>query len=282
MSDTKDTGGNTGGRKPLTVARKSSGTVKQSFSHGRSKQVVVETKKRRSVGPSGSAAAPGGDASKAASDSLEARLVATAKKLGITVNELKARQKALYERKQEEASRAKEEQTQKAAQDRLRSEQEKKIQEVKEREEAEARRKAEEEARKVEEAAAKERADRAPKARGKTDAAAPAATPPVDDSPARAKRGKSGRDDRDRASRDSQNRGSRGGGGGGERRRGKLTISSALGDDADRQRSLASLRRARERERERRTGGNDQREKMSVEVTLPETITLQDLASVTL
>ena len=278
MSDTKDTGGNTGGRKPLTVARKSSGTVKQSFSHGRSKQVVVETKKRRSVGPSGSAAAPGGDASKAASDSLEARLVATAKKLGITVNELKARQKALYERKQEEASRAKEEQTQKAAQDRLRSEQEKKIQEVKEREEAEARRKAEEEARKVEEAAAKERADRAPKARGKTDAAAPAATPPVDDSPARAKRGKSGRDDRDRASRDSQNRGSRGGGGGGERRRGKLTISSALGDDADRQRSLASLRRARERERERRTGGNDQREKMSVEVTLPETITLQDLA----
>ena len=276
MSDTKDTGGNTGGRKPLTVARKSSGTVKQSFSHGRSKQVVVETKKRRSVGPSGSSAAPAGDASKAASDSLEARMIATAKKLGITVNELKARQKALYERKQEEANRAKEEQTQKAAQDRLRSEQEKKFQEVKEREEAEARRKAEEEARKVEEAAAKERAERAPKARGKAEPAA-AAAPPVEDSPTRAKRGKSGRDDRDRASRDSQNRSARGGGGG-ERRRGKLTISSALGDDADRQRSLASLRRARERERERRTGGNDQREKVSIEVTLPETITLQDLA----
>ncbi|MEP1597862.1 MAG: translation initiation factor IF-2, partial [Hyphomonas sp.] len=188
----------------------------------------------------------------------------------------KARQKALYERKQEEANRAKEEQTQKAAQDRLRSEQEKKFQEVKEREEAEARRKAEEEARKVEEAAAKERAERAPKARGKAEPAA-AAAPPVEDSPARAKRGKSGRDDRDRASRDSQNRSARGGGGG-ERRRGKLTISSALGDDADRQRSLASLRRARERERERRTGGNDQREKVSIEVTLPETITLQDLA----
>ncbi len=278
MSDTKDTGGNTGGRKPLTVSRKSSGTVKQSFSHGRSKQVVVETKKRRSVGPSGSSASPAADASKASSDSLEARLVATAKKLGITVTELKARQKALYERKQEEANRAKEELNQKAAQDRLRSEQEKKLQEAKEREEAEARRKAEEEARKAEEAAAKERpADRTTKARGKADPAAPAAaTPPVEDSPARAKRGKSGRDDRDRASRDSQNRGARGGGG--ERRRGKLTISSALGDDADRQRSLASLRRARERERERRTGGKDQREKVSVEVTLPETITLQDLA----
>ena len=127
MSDTKDTGGNTGGRKPLTVSRKSSGTVKQSFSHGRSKQVVVETKKRRSVGPSGSSAAPAGDTSKAkpSADSMEARLIATAKKLGITVNELKARQKALYERKQEEAARAKEEENQKAAQDRLRSEQEK-------------------------------------------------------------------------------------------------------------------------------------------------------------
>ncbi|HBF90068.1 MAG TPA: translation initiation factor IF-2, partial [Hyphomonas atlantica] len=278
MSDTKDTGGNTGGRKPLTVSRKSSGTVKQSFSHGRSKQVVVETKKRRSVGPSGSSAAPAGDTSKAkpSADSMEARLIATAKKLGITVNELKARQKALYERKQEEAARAKEEENQKAAQDRLRSEQEKKLQEAKEREEAEARRKAEEEARKVEEAAAKERAERSQKTRTKADAS-PAAAQPVEEAPSRAKRGKSGRDDRDRSGRDSQGRGSRGGGGG-ERRRGKLTISSALGDDADRQRSLASVRRARERERERRTGGNDQREKVSIEVTLPETITLQDLA----
>ena len=78
MSDTKDTGGNTGGRKPLTVSRKSSGTVKQSFSHGRSKQVVVETKKRRSVGPSGGSSAPASETAKPSSDSLEARLVATA------------------------------------------------------------------------------------------------------------------------------------------------------------------------------------------------------------
>mgnify|MGYP000508563796 CR=1 FL=1 len=48
MSDNNDQG-NSGGRKPLTVVRKSAGTVKQSFSHGRSKQVVVETKKRRPV-----------------------------------------------------------------------------------------------------------------------------------------------------------------------------------------------------------------------------------------
>lgn len=273
MSDTKDTGGNTGGRKPLTVARKSSGTVKQSFSHGRSKQVVVETKKRRSVGPGGSSSAPASEGSKA-SDTLEARLVATAKKLGITVNELKARQKALLERKQEEVSRAKDEQRDKEAQDRLRSEQEKKLQEVKEREEAEARRKAEEEARKVEEIAAKERTDRAPKSR-KADPAPIEAGAPVEDTPTRSKRSKGPRDDRDRGGRDTPARPSRDTG---ERRRGKLTISSALGDDAERQRSLASLRRARERERERRTGGNEQREKVSIEVTLPETITLQDLA----
>ncbi|KCZ55749.1 translation initiation factor IF-2 [Hyphomonas beringensis] len=277
MSDTKDTGGNSGGRKPLTVSRKSSGTVKQSFSHGRSKQVVVETKKRRAVGPGGSSSsAPAKDAPKG-NDTLEARLVATAKKLGITVDELKARQKALLERKNEVAARAKEEQREKEAQDRLRSEQEKKLQEAKEREEAEARRKAEEEARKAEEAAAKERVDRAPKARAKSAAPADspaAAAPAVDDAPARSGGKRKSKDDRDR--RDTQNRPSRGGGG--ERRRGKLTISSALGDDADRQRSLASLRRARERERERRTGGSEQREKVSVEVTLPETITLQDLA----
>ncbi|MAN47365.1 MAG: translation initiation factor IF-2 [Alphaproteobacteria bacterium] len=279
MSDTKDTGGNSGGRKPLTVSRKSSGTVKQSFSHGRSKQVVVETKKRRAVGPGGSSSAPAKDAPKA-NDSLEARLVATAKKLGITVDELKARQKALLERKNEVAARAKEEQREKEAQDRLRSEQEKKLQEAKEREEAEARRKAEEEARKAEEAAAKERTERTAKTRTKSSAPADspaAAVPAVDDAPARGGGKRKSKDDRDRSARETPSRSSRGGGGG-ERRRGKLTISSALGDDADRQRSLASLRRARERERERRTGGNEQREKVSVEVTLPETITLQDLA----
>ena len=278
MSDTKDKGGNSGGRKPLTVQRKSSGTVQQSFSHGRSKQVVVETKKRRSVGPGGSS--PASDAPKKGGDSREAKLIATAKKLGITIEELKARQKALLERKQEEAARAKEVQKREADQERLRSEQQRKIQETKEREEAEARRKAEEEARKAEEAAARERAERDKKSRSKPAAASAKPQPgPVPDEPtgrSGGKRTKPQRDDRGRGGRDSS-----GGGRGrddGSRRRGKLTIASALGDDADRQRSLASLKRAREKERERRTGDSEQREKVAVEVTLPETITLQELA----
>ena len=85
MSDNNDQG-NSGGRKPLTVVRKSAGTVKQSFSHGRSKQVVVETKKRRPVTAGGTpAAGQSADASPPASESMEAKLVALASKLGITV-----------------------------------------------------------------------------------------------------------------------------------------------------------------------------------------------------
>ena len=279
MSDTKDTGGNTGGRKPLTVSRKTSGTVKQSFSHGRSKQVVVETKKRRTVGPGGSDSPASGQSSGSKSEvSLEAKLKAIAAQRGITVAELIAQQKALAERKAQQDARAKEIEKDKAAQDRLRSEQERKLQEQKEREEAEARRKAEEEARKAAEAAEKERAERPTKsARPKADfQPSPADIPATpDESSGRSKRGKSSRDDRTDRSRTDASRGARDAG---ARRRGKLTISSALGDDADRQRSLASVRRARERERERRTGGGNDREKVSIEVTLPETITLQDLA----
>ena len=47
MTDTKDTD-NTG-RRPLTLKRADTGTVKQSFSHGRSKQVAVEVKKKKVV-----------------------------------------------------------------------------------------------------------------------------------------------------------------------------------------------------------------------------------------
>ncbi len=282
MSETNDNGGNSGGRKSLSVTRKSSGTVKQSFSHGRSKQVEVVTKKRRAVGPGGGASAPAADKGKsAAAESLDARLRATAKKLGITVDELKLRQRALLARKAAESSRAEAADKTKAAQDRLRNEQEKKFQEAKERDEADARRKAEGEARKAAEvaevAAAASAKSAKPNAKSDPVAPSPADVPVPSDSPTRSKRSKGGRgDDRDRTqTRDGSGRSNRDGG---SRRRGKLTISSALGDDAERQRSLASVRRARDRERERRHGGNEQQEKVSVEVKLPETITLQDLA----
>jgi translation initiation factor IF-2 len=51
MSDGNDNE-NQSGRKPLTLSRNvGAGTVRQSFSHGRTNQVVVEVKKKRTIGP---------------------------------------------------------------------------------------------------------------------------------------------------------------------------------------------------------------------------------------
>lgn len=279
MSDTKDTG-KPGGRKPLTVSRTgSSGTVKQTFSHGRSKQVVVETKKRRTVGAPAPKSGSGAAAKAAAAGKPVSKLAAAAAKLGITEEELIARQKVLLQRRAAEEKRKAETEKQQARTDRLRDEQEKKVQADKEREAAEVRRKeeeaarlkAEEEARRAEKSASSKRsatgrAD-APKVPDQADIEAAASS-----AGGRVKRGKT-REERPRQ----DSGGGRSRGDSDKRRRGKLTIASALGDDGDRQRSLASVRRARERERERRTG-SEQTEKVSIEVTLPETITLQDLA----
>lgn len=64
-----------------------------------------------------------------------------------------------------------------------------------------------------------------------------------------------------------------------KRRRGKLTIVSALSGNDERQRSLAAVKRKRERERQRRMGGSGSREKVQREVVVPETITIADLAN---
>src|SRR5579871_3892704 len=59
MTDSNDENSRPGMRAPLTLKPRpgavSAGTVKQSFSHGRSKTVVVETKRRRMDGPLGGA-----------------------------------------------------------------------------------------------------------------------------------------------------------------------------------------------------------------------------------
>jgi translation initiation factor IF-2 len=62
MTETKDTTDKTlrgGGRKPLSLQRTvESGHVRQNFSHGRSKSVVVEKKKTRKLGGESEVAAP--------------------------------------------------------------------------------------------------------------------------------------------------------------------------------------------------------------------------------
>ena len=64
----------------------------------------------------------------------------------------------------------------------------------------------------------------------------------------------------------------------GRRERGKLTLDRLLGDE-QRQRSLASLKRKREREKLKAMGVAQPREKISREVTVPEVITIQELAN---
>lgn len=285
MSDTKDKGTTTG-RKPLTVSRGGgSGTVKQTFSHGRSKQVVVETKKRRTVGAQSKPGAAGKSGGKKSGGKEPTKLEAAAAKLGITVEELVQRQKVLLLRKKAEESRKAEQEVQQARTKALQEKQEAKKQEAIDREEAEVRRKTEEEERKQAEADAKKAVTEEPKTArpergGKTQGRGGAAPSQADLEAAATSGGgrrKGGRNDRDDRDRRDQGGGRGGRGADAKRRRGKLTIASALGDDGDRQRSLASVKRARERERERRAGG-DQGEKVSIEVKLPETITIQDLA----
>jgi translation initiation factor IF-2 len=66
-----------------------------------------------------------------------------------------------------------------------------------------------------------------------------------------------------------------------KRREGRLTIQALAGDDEDaveRMRSLASVRRAREREREKRKGGQVEQARAAREVVIPDVITVQELA----
>jgi translation initiation factor IF-2 len=65
--------------------------------------------------------------------------------------------------------------------------------------------------------------------------------------------------------------------GGDERRRGRLTVSAATGGDEERQRSVAAFRRRVQRMKG--GGAADGKEKVFREVTIPETIAIQELAN---
>ena len=101
----------------------------------------------------------------------------------------------------------------------------------------------------------------------------------------------------DRRPDDDEEAGARRGGGGGKtpankavsrvkgaphRREGRLTIQAVAGNDdeaVERMRSLASVRRAREREREKRKGGAQEQARTAKEVVIPDVITVQELAN---
>jgi len=256
MSDNNDKS-----RKPLSLNRSGSNTVRQSMGGGRTRAVVVESKKRRIVKP-GAAGKP----TVAKSDASKIDKIAlAAAKLGVSKEEYIRRVQALKaaravkderdeQKKLEAEARAKRDAEERAALAAKR----------KEEEAVELRRlEAEEEERRREEAEANRKPVGMPQLPGeksKDDAKSL-----LEQAGGRIKKSR-------KAPPTKPSRNDRG------RRRGKLTINSALSGDNERQRSLASMRRAREREKERQRGGTG-REKKSREITIPETISVADLAN---
>ena len=283
MSDTKEDSG----KKPLTLNRPgklelkktvSTGQVKQSFSHGRSKTVAVEVKKRRTFarGASGhmaevtDAPAPAGMSEsgtvEVGADAPRLTDAERAKRLGalqdalhtedgepIAPEDLEAAVTAAHEAAEaaEPANAAPGDGA--GAPDM-----------VSEGDDA-ARRLAEDEVRKT----SPRPLSFKPAVRPREET--PAITEEEDAEEARAKRG---RPDAKRPARPTPR-------GEPRRRAGKLTINQALeqGEGNERVRSLASVRRAREREKERARELQQERKKVVREVVVPETITVQEFAN---
>jgi translation initiation factor IF-2 len=275
MSDTTDTPRE---RKPLGLKRSiDAGEVKQTFSHGRTNKVVVEVKRRRVIGKPGEAAAPAPAPAPVAAPPpppppAPARKPAPS---GETPQERVARLQREAEedrlRQSEEARRREEEQRLQAL------EEEKRRAEENRRAEGEA---AQASAAEVEEARpAPAEASEAEPATDDGEAAGSASPSPA---PRRFTPVARPEPKRPEKKRDEQPRkGAPAGRGGDDRRRaGKLTVTRALNEDEGaRARSLAALKRAREKERRAHFAGMSQpREKQVRDVVVPEAITVQELA----
>ncbi len=261
MSETNETEGKTRGRKMTLNVRRTveSGHVRQSFSHGRSKSVVVEKKKRRTIGagpaqpaeeakaepkaPPAAKAAP----KPAPEDTRQRRPGVVLKQL--SEEEKDARAKALAGAKvrdAEERERAKEN----AVQEALLAEQQAK------------------EAKEAEELKRKEEQEKPPEEK----------VPPKAEEPPRSKHLKQEAEEAPSRTPDARHKKSPVAPRRGEDRRvrGRLTITNAL-DEEQRQRSLASLKRHRERQKKQVMPQSTQ--KIQREVVIPEVITIQELAN---
>ena len=237
-----------------------SGNVKQSFSHGRTKNVVVETKRKRVVVPKPGAAKPAAPGAVRGGDPAR-------RPAGISDAEMERRLKAVQAAKaretEDEARRAEEEREREVERNRRREEQEAKERELREREErAQAKIAAEAEKKREAEAAAllaaappptpEERAAKTGVVRNKV------AEPVRREEPARPSRNK-GRED--------------------NRRSGKLTVNQASAGNDGRHRSMASMKRKQERARQKAMGGAVEREKIIRDVQVPDAIMVQELAN---
>jgi translation initiation factor IF-2 len=254
------------GKKTLGLGGSRPSNVKQSFSHGRTKNVVVETKRKRVVVPKPGASKPTGAGGPIGGDPSK-------RPAGISDVELERRMKALAMAKareaEETARRDADEKARAADREARRAEIEAKEAEDKAREER-AKAKADEEQRKVAEAAkAKAVADAPPAAAaapGETEISRPSAAPRKTDRPT---------ENRDKATKAKPGRGAED-----SRRSGKLTLNDAMaGRHGGRQRSMAAMKRKQDRARAKAMGVSAEREKVFREVALPEAITVSELAN---
>ena len=263
------------------------GQVRQSFSHGRTKAVAVEVRRKRTFAQSADGdmtevkPAPEEFAPMPADLALEAieadAVVADAEDgkrtqpRELTEQERAARARALVGLKEAETEQRAADEARRAIEKVAEEERRRREEEQAERERAEAEARAQEEKPPEKEAAAapaeaqsaqpsQRPASRAP-ARG-TDAQAD------EGEPEKARGRRSGRPEPRRLA---PKRGEP------RRRSGRLTIAQAL-DDEERQRSLASLRRLREREKRAQRRSDEPIAKVIRDVVIPETITVQELA----
>jgi translation initiation factor IF-2 len=282
MSD-NDTRDGRAGRTPLSLKKTETSTVKQSFSHGRTKAVVVE-KKRARLTPGGKPEAPEKPApvteTKIAPTPSAAPQRELPSRTGVVLRQLTDEEKASRGRALAGAREEEEHARRRAEEDaKLRAGEEARL--ARERQAAE-KRKTEEDARKAADEVARRHAEEEASRRfEKKEAAAPVVST---DAP---RRGKALLDeDEEAASKKS------GGGAGGKaapksatpprktadnRRRGKLTVTKALSGDDERMRSVASYRRHLQRVKGAQAapaGPVGPRE-----VTIPETITVSELAN---
>ena len=258
------------GKKTLGVrSGPRAGNVKQSFSHGRSKNVVVETKRKRVVVPKA-----GVTKSSIQSSSKDGGKTLPS---GITDTEMERRLKALQAAKAREADEVAQreasakEREQEREQRRL--EQESKQRELKKAEEIETEKEAQAEAAKQQAEEIAKRAALEAKTATKTDA--PQRREFNDQKTSRPSAPSSRKKDREGDDRTSgRGRGEEG------RRSGKLTLSQALdGGERSHQKSMAAMKRKQERARQKAMGHPQEREKIVRDVQVPEAIIVSELAN---
>jgi translation initiation factor IF-2 len=289
----------TDGKKPLGLGgAPRSGQVKQSFSHGRTKSVVVETKRKRVMVPTPVKPGTPGTGAQTTSTGLGDP---SKRPAGISDAEMERRLTALRAAKAREAEdtlrRAEEDRVREEDRARRREDIETKEREERERTEA-LRLKAEEEDRAAKaEAAAKVAAAEARRVdvlgtRARSTTPPPAAAKPAERpatttatttteearGPASAKPGLSPRKT-DREKDDRADRGAKRTAGDDGRRSGKLTLNDALAGEGGRQRSLAAMKRKQEKARAKALGLGHKAEKQVRDVQLPETIVVSELAN---